>query len=153
MLELGKKLSGRLLEMPKQFLVESAPEKIYQLRIETEGVMNEEEVTRLLVEKLYSKFRAKITWIRIDGNTIDLQLVGSPFAWGLLLLFIPSILAIAGIGVVLVAVFSVVSAVPGWAWAVLAVGVGLILVGPVVGKAITAPAAPFLSLRNRLGKR
>lgn len=138
MLELGKKLSGRLLEIPRVVLTESVPDKVYQLRIETKGIVNEKEVGKAIVTELHNKFRARVIWIRIENGVINLQLIGSPFAWVVLLAFLPTMLAIFGIVVVLISLYSVLAAIPGWAWGLLAVGIGLILFGPTVVKAVTA---------------
>jgi len=49
-----------------------------------------------------------------------------------------AILALLGIVMVLVSVYGVISAIPGWAWALLAVGGVIILLGPTIAKAVTA---------------
>jgi hypothetical protein len=85
-----------------------------------------------------TRFRAKVVWIRISEDVIDVQLEGSPFAWAALIAFIPTILAILGVSVILVSVYSVVSAIPSWAWALLIVGVGLIFIGPTISKSLKA---------------
>jgi len=138
MLEVGKLAGTRLVEMPKEVLTDSVPGKVYHLTIKTKGITNEEEVAKTLVSELYSKFKAQVIWIRIESDTIELQLIGSPFAWLALLAWLPTILAILGIVMVLASVYSVISAIPGWAWALLAVGVVMILFGPKVGEAISA---------------
>ena len=138
MLEVGKLIGTRLVEMSKEVLTDSVPGKVYHLTIETKGIANEEEVARVLIAKLYEKFRAKVIWIRIDGGIIDLQFIGSPFPWLALLAWLPTILAMLGIVMILVSVYSVIAAIPGWAWALLAVGVAMILFGPKIGEAVTA---------------
>jgi len=138
MLEVGKLIGTRLVEMSKEVLTDSVPGKVYHLTIETKGIANEEEVARVLIAKLYEKFRAKVVWIRIADGIIDLQLIGSPFAWFALLAWLPTILAMFGIIVVLVSLYSVLTAIPGWAWGLLAVGIGLMLFGPQIGGAVSA---------------
>jgi hypothetical protein len=138
MLEVGKLAGTRLVEMPKEVLTDSVPEKVYHLTIKTKGVTNEEEVAKTLVSELYNKFKAKVIWIRIENGVIELQLIGSPFAWLTLLAFLPTILAMLGVIMVLLSVYSVLAAIPGWAWGLLAVGVVMILFGPKVAETITA---------------
>jgi hypothetical protein len=138
MLEVGKLAGTRLVEVPKEVLTDSVPEKVYHLTIKTKGVTNEEEVAKTLVTELYNKFKARVIWIRIENGVIDLQLVGSPFAWLALLAWLPTILAMLGIVMVLVSIYSVISAIPGWAWALLAVGVAIILFGPKIAGAVTS---------------
>jgi len=138
MLELGKLVGTKLMQMPKEVLTDSVPGKVYHLTIETKGIANEEEVAKTLVSELYSKFKAKVLWIRIENGTIDVQLIGSPFAWAALIAFLPAILSILGIVFVLVSIYNVIAAIPAWAWALLAVGVGLIFIGPTIAKSLTA---------------
>lgn len=131
----GKHVVGRLVEIPTVTLGESVPEKIYELHIKTDGVSNAEEVVTLLAEKLYNEFKAKAIWAEVDGAEIKLQIIGSPFVWALLIPFIPAILALLGITTILISVYSVFAAIPGWAWGLLVVGVVLIFAGPTIGKA------------------
>jgi hypothetical protein len=138
MLELGKLAGTRIVEMSKDVLTDSVPGKVYHLTIETKGIANEKEVAKTLVTKLYDNFKAQVIWIRIENGVIDLQLIGSPFAWLALLAFLPTILAMLGIVVVLVSLYSVLAAIPGWAWGLLVVGVGLILFGPKISEAVSA---------------
>jgi len=138
MLEVGKLAGTKLVEMSKEVLTDSVPGKVYHLTMETKGIANEEEVVKTLVSELYSKFKAKVIWIRIENGIIDLQLIGSPFAWLTLLAFLPTILAMLGVIMVLLSVYSVLAAIPGWAWGLLAVGVVMILFGPKVAETVTA---------------
>ena len=138
MLEVGKLIGTRLVEMSKEVLTDSVPGKVYHLTIETKGIANEEEVARVLIAKLYEKFRAKVVWIRIADGIIDLQFFGSPFAWLALLAWLPTILAMLGIVMILVSIYSVIAAIPSWAWALMAVGVVVILFGPKVAETVTA---------------
>jgi len=135
-LTLGEPVGKYLIEMPKTSLTDSVPGKHYHIRIETEGITNAEEVAKLLVNGLWNKFHADVKYIRIDNSCIDIQLEGSPFVWAVLLLWLPQILV--GVGVILTAVvvFSIISAIPSWAWATLGLGIILIVFGPVIGKAV-----------------
>lgn len=137
MLELGKLAGTRLVQMPKEVLTTSVPGKVYHLTIKTKGVSNEKEVAKTLIAGLYEKFKAKVIWMRIKDDIIDIQLIGSPFAWLALLAWLPAILTALGIVMILISVYSVVSAIPGWAWALLAVGVGIIFFGPKVAESVT----------------
>ena len=138
MLEVGKLAGTKLVQIPKEVLTDSVPGKVYHLTIETKGIANEEEVTKTLVTELYNKFKAQVIWIRIENGVIDLQTIGSPFAWLALLAWLPTILAMLGIVMILVSIYSVIAAIPGWAWALMAVGVAVILFGPKIGEAVTA---------------
>jgi len=130
MIEIGRLAGTKLIEIPKEVLTESVPGKVYHLHIETKGIPNEEEVARALIGKLYEKFKAKVIWIRIEDGVIDLQLIGSPFAWAALLAFLPFILAALGVIMVLLSVYGVVTAIPAWVWALAIAGLGIIYFGP-----------------------
>jgi len=135
-LTLGKPVGMNLLEMPKEILTDSVPGKHYHLLIATKGITNPEEVARVLVEGLYDKFHATVKYISIGDKFINIQLEGSPFAWALVLLWLPQILLGIGVILTLITVFAIISAIPSWAWATLAIGVFLIVVGPPIGRVV-----------------
>jgi len=137
MLEVGKLVGTRLVEAPREVLTESVPGKAYHITIETKGVIDEQQVVDTLTTELYTRFKAKVIWMRIADDIIDIQLIGSPFVWGALLAFLPTILAMLGIVVVLISLYSVLAAIPGWAWGLLVVGVGMILLGPKLAESVS----------------
>lgn len=134
MLELGKMAGKRGTPLPIEMLTDSVPGKFYHMSIETGGITNEEAAASTLVNKLYEEFKAEVIWIKVDGKNVELQLSGSPFVWAALIPFIPTILNIIGITVVLVAVYSIMSAIPGWAWGLLIIGGSIIFIGPSIAK-------------------
>lgn len=135
MLEAGKLVGTRLMEMPREVLTDSVPGKAYHLTIKTKGIANEEEVAEALVNKLYENFKAEVVWVKIENGVIDLQLIGSPFAWAALIAYIPLLLTLFGILLIGVAIYSVLAAIPSWAWGVLAIGVLLIFIAPTAATA------------------
>lgn len=136
-LEIGKPVGKRGKPLPIAMLTESVPGKFYHISIETTGISDERAAVETITSRLYKEFRAEVVWIRVNGENIELQLQGSPFAWAALIPFIPTILGIIGITVVLVAVYSILAAIPGWAWGLLVVGGILVLIGmPSVTRAI-----------------
>lgn len=136
MVSFGKSVEGRLIEMSSVTLTDSVPGKIYEIHIETNGVPDAKNVVMTLAEKLHDEHKANTIWAEVEGDTIKIQVIGSPFAWAALIPFIPAILGLLGITVVLISVYSVLAAIPGWAWGLLVVGIGLILVGPTAGRMI-----------------
>jgi len=137
MIEVGILAGTRLEEIPQQYMTESVRERVYHLHIETQGVTDEKAAALALTTQLYNKFKAKVTWIRVADGTIDLQLIGSPFAWVALIAALPAILALLGIVMILVSIYTVLAAIPSWAWATLATGVALLLLGPTIAKTIS----------------
>ena len=59
-----------------------------------------------------------------------MQIEGSPFAWSLLLVFLPEILVGLGIAVLFIMVYLVTSAIPSWQFGVTAFALALIFLGP-----------------------
>jgi hypothetical protein len=136
-IELGTMRGNILLEMPAVTLTESVPGKIYHLKILTNGVSNPQELFDVMSDGLAEVFRAKLYYLRVsDDGTIDMQIEGSPFAWAALLPWIPSILTLLGIAFIGIAVYSVLASIPSWAWALLAGGIFMIVIGPTVGKSL-----------------
>jgi len=137
--EAGTIVGSVLTQIPSEMLSESVVGKFYHLHIETTGISTEYEakVATMLTEQLYQKFHADVVWIKIDNGVIDVQLQGSPFVWALLISFLPVILSGLAIVIVLTSVWGIVSNIPSWAWALLAVGGVLIFVGPSLGKSVS----------------
>lgn len=125
------------LEIPKETLTDSVPGKFYALSIDCSGTTSDDTAVQLakaLTKGLWEKFRAKVAYLAITPNRIDIQLEGSPFAWAALIAFLPSILTLFGIALIGIAVYTVFAAIPSWAWGVLAIGVIFIFAAPVAAK-------------------
>ncbi len=137
MLEVGILAGTRLEELPILFTSESVRERVYHLHIETRGITDERAAALALTTELYDKFRAKVTWIRINNGNVELQLVGSPFVWAALIAAIPIILGLLGIVMILVSVYTVLASIPSWAWATLVTGVALLLLGPTIASTMS----------------
>ena len=131
-LTIGKPTKGRLALVDTEFSKESVPGAIYQIHIETEGIPDPKRAVEVLMTELPRRFHAKILWIRMTDKTIDMQIEGSPFAWAALLLALPVILTTAAIVMILVAVYAVFAAIPGWALGMLVIGTVLLLLSPVL---------------------
>ena len=132
MLEVGILSGTRLEEMSQQYMTESVRGRVYHLHIKTQGITDERAAALTLATQLDVKFKAKVTWIRVADGTIDLQLIGSPFAWAALIAALPAILGLLGIVMILVSLYTVLASIPSWAWATLATGVALLLLGPTI---------------------
>lgn len=138
MIKAGTMVGSILTPIPKETLTESVIGKFYHLHIETEGISDEIGVAKTLTEQLYEKFHADVVWVEINNGVIDIQLQGSPFVWVLLLEFLPVILLGLSVVFILSSVWGIVTAIPNWAWAMLAVGGGLIFLGPMIGKSVSS---------------
>ena len=138
MLEVGTLAGTRLEEMPQQYMTESIRGRIYDLHIETSGIKDERGAALMLALELERRFKAKVIWIRVENGVIETQIIGSPFAWAPLIAALPAILGLLGIIMILVSIFTVLASIPPWAWATLATGVALLLLGPTIGKMVTS---------------
>ena len=138
-MEFGTKIKGGIQYIPRDMLSESVPGSIYQLKIQTRGVSDPARAINLLKTELPKKFPGlKVLWANVEGEMIYLQISGSPFLWQALLLFLPTLLGLIGIVIVLVAVYLVFAAVPGWVIGILLAGIGLIIFGPSIGEWVLA---------------
>jgi len=134
-MEYGTKTISKTQYIPNAILTESVPGSKYELQIRTNGIANPVATINLLKTELPKKFfDLKVIWINIEGNTITMQISGSPFLWASLLLFLPTLLAVIGIIVVFVSVYLMFAAVPSWVWALLVIGGALVLVGSKIGE-------------------
>jgi hypothetical protein len=143
MLEVGEVVGRVLREAPIEALTDSVPGKAYHLHIETNGISNEAEVAVVLTEELWKRCKADVVWMHIENGVIDLQLYGSPFLWTALIALIPIILALLGISFAFTSIWTIISAIPSWAWALLVTGVLLIFIGPNIGKMLTKGAGEY----------
>jgi len=118
MIEVGKRLVGRTEIIPHSMLMkmEAVPGGVYELEIRTKGIRDEKAVVDTLTTKLREKFGVKVLWISVNKpkDTIKMQIEGSPFAWAVLLPFIPEILLAIGVIVILIVVFLVILERPWW---------------------------------------
>lgn len=141
----GVKKAGKTLQIPKEMLTESVIGQVYELEIATEGVSDPQETVNVLAAKIPEQFpTAEVLWVKVEDNTIRLQIRGSPFAWSALLLFLPQILVVVGVVIAFVAVYMVFQAIPSWAWALLVVGAGLIIFAPKIFKPKLALTKPYI---------
>ena len=137
MLELGTMVGKVGLEIPRDMLTTSVPGKFYHLVIKYNGtIADETQLAIALAKGLWENFKAKVAYMSITSCCINIQLEGSPFAWALLIPWIPSILTLFGLTLIGIAVYTVLAAIPSWAWGVLAVGILSILLAPTVGGAL-----------------
>jgi len=145
--KMGVRKLGNLLNIPEEMLGESVIGAVYEVQIKTKGISNPQQIANLISSELPKKVSSTIKYIEIGSDYIILQIEGSPFPWALLLGFLPQLLLLAGVVVMFISVWSVISAIPSWAWALLAVGGGLVLFGPTIGKALIPKPPPPVYVR------
>lgn len=126
----GKMVGDQTIYMPKEVLTESVIGQVYELQIKTNGVPSPSSVAAVLQKKLKEKFNANLLYFEVDDNVLTIQIEGSPFAWNLLLVFLPEILVGLGIAVLFIMVYLVTSTIPSWQFGLVAVALTLIFLGP-----------------------
>lgn len=126
----GKMVGDQTIYMPKEILTESVIGQVYELQIKTRGVPDPRNTTIVLQKKLKEKFNATLLYFEVDDNVITMQIEGSPFAWSLLLVFLPEILVGLGIVVLFIMVYLVTSAIPSWKYGLTILALILIFLGP-----------------------
>jgi len=77
-----------------------------------------------------------VLWIRANSPIVEIQVEGSPFAWSAVLPWISPAMSLIGVVVILVALYSVIAAIPSWAWGLLVLGIGLLFFSPYVGEVL-----------------
>lgn len=131
----GQRVPGSLTPLSPITLSTGETERgrFYELHIDTDGIPDPRRAVEALVEGLRNR-GVETVWASADARQIRLQVAGSPFAWAVLLPFIPTILSVVGIVVTLIAAYLIVTGIPAWAWGVLAIGVLLMFVVPTLIK-------------------
>jgi hypothetical protein len=87
-----------------------------------------------LSKEMARNFGIRTIFARATENEIHLMIMGSPFAWAALLLWLPTILGLLGIVLFAISVWEAIVSVPSWVWALLIISGGLILFGPIIGE-------------------
>lgn len=126
----GKVVGDQAILMDKSYLSESVIGQVYELKLKTNGVPSPEYAAAALLKGLREKFGAKLLYFEVDDNIITMQIEGSPFAWNLLLIFLPEILVGLGITTLFIMVYLVTSAVPSWQYGLVALSLSLIFIAP-----------------------
>jgi len=126
----GKMVGDQTIYMPKEVLTESVIGQVYELQIKTRGVPDPRNTAIVLQKKLKEKFNASLLYFEVDDDVITMQIEGSPFAWSLLLVFLPEILVALGIVVLFIMVYLVTSAIPSWKYGITVLALMLIFLGP-----------------------
>ena len=139
MVSFGVKTTGTYLFIPIEKLVETIPGWTYEVLIRTDKPAPPNTIDTILTQFKLKLPQVKILWIGVEGNEIRIQLQGSPVAWSTILALISWILPLLGLAMMLIAVWAVISAVPGWAWALLITGGILILLSPTITAMLKPP--------------
>jgi hypothetical protein len=150
MIDYGTRLAGF-----NQKLVENEPlktGKVYQIDMKaSSGILDCEGVTNYLLGKLYERYpELQVKWINVSPTkqTIMLQFLVVPretlgltprtqsISSAALMVWLPGILSLIGIGLVFIGIFTIIGAVPTWAWATIAVGAILFFFGSGIAEKI-----------------
>jgi hypothetical protein len=130
-LEYGKRIEAKTIPIPKEMLTETVPGATYQIEITTNGIPDPAQAIETITTEFQKKFpTVKIKWIGIKDNTIQIQIEGSPVAWSTIIAYLPLILSLIGVAALIIAIYLLVSAAPGYVWGLLFVGLVLLFVVP-----------------------
>jgi len=134
----GKRIAGSLVRIPRYALTETVPGMIYEIQV-TCNKPAPPELINIIRREFASRLpQVTIHHISIEDKLVRIQLSGSPIAWELILSLLPLIFTLAGLVILLIAVYGIISAIPSWAWALLAIGVITLFILP----SIPIPAPP-----------
>lgn len=129
----GRRIEGRTVYVPRVLLSESVPGQVYEIQMKTDEIPEDKMkvVAELLIEKLSEKFMAKVYYVEVGKNYVIVQLEGSPFAWEVLLAFLPEILKAVGVILIAVGVFLIYAKAP-WETLMVAIGGLLLFLAPAI---------------------
>ena len=119
----GQKIPGGLkaLDMATLSCGETVKGKFYEIHINTDGIPDPSRAVNALIEGLRNQ-GVETVWASSDGKRITIQIAGSPMAWSVFMTIVPTILSVIGVVVTIIAVYMIISDIPGWAWGMLVVG-------------------------------
>ena len=127
----GQKRPGSLMPLGQVVLSTEETEKgkFYEIHIDTDGIPDPSRAVNAIVVGLRNQ-GVETVWASADARKIRLQIAGSPTSWPIILGLLPSILSLMGIAVILISTYLVISMIPSWMLALLAVGVLAVMVIP-----------------------
>jgi hypothetical protein len=108
----GAKIAGTAIPIPIYALRETIPGVVYEIRIKTNKPAPPhtiETIRRMFSQRLP---QVKIHYIEVNDRNVTIQLEGSPIDWALILALLPLIFTLLGLAIILIAVYSLISAVP-----------------------------------------
>lgn len=124
------------IQVPTGSLRTARRGSVYMLQLDVSPLTREkaDEAVRRLAEGLREKFNAELLYARAESNRLSLQIRGSPFSWLALFAWLPAILGLLGITIFGISVWQMVTSIPTWVWATMAIGAALIVLGPSIGE-------------------
>ena len=119
----GQKIPGGLksLDMSTISFGHTVKGKFYEIHIDTDGIPDPSRAVNALTEGLRNQ-GVQTVWASSDGKRITIQIAGSPMAWSVFMTLVPTILSLVGVVVTIIAVYLIISDIPGWAWGMMFVG-------------------------------
>jgi hypothetical protein len=95
------------------------------------------ELAMQLKNGLMEKFNAKTHYIAVKDDEITMYITGSPFAWSLLIAWLPAILGLFGIAMLGIGIWNAVASVPSWVYATLIGGIFILYMSPYIVKMVS----------------
>ncbi|MEM2163709.1 MAG: hypothetical protein QW521_02230 [Desulfurococcaceae archaeon] len=130
----GRPVQAKRIHIPIHRLKVASKGGIYDIVIDVEEIDAEKgrEALEKLMDSLWREHGIRTIYARAEPRVIMLEVMGSPFLWPIILLLIPQILSLIGITVLGITVYQVISSIPSWLIALMTIGVGLIIISPIV---------------------
>jgi len=123
-LVLGRRIQGILqpIDVSLPAFRSSTPGQIYEIHVRTVNLVREKEfLADMLISELNSR-GARVIWLEVSDYEVKIQVIGSPFAWQIILALLPEIFMLVGVALVSISVFTVWAMVPGWVTGMMFVG-------------------------------
>jgi len=139
----GKPLTLTRVALSKEELTVSIPGALYEIEVKTSPVTAEK--ANQLLNKIREELEAraiKVLSIQVSADTTKIQVKGSPFTWAEILALLPTIFAVLGITILIIAVYMLIAAIPSWVWATIAIAALLLYFTPTIQKIIAEAMKP-----------
>ncbi len=128
-IEVGKKtdcVKKVLIPYSKLRHWSSVKGSMYEIQVKFKNYINENQAKRIIREipKMLSKYGAKVKYMKIGDNYVNMEVSGSPFEWETVLNELPSIFRTIGL---IVSVIAVLLIIQKSAWDIIMLMFGLML--------------------------
>ena len=99
---------------------------MYEIQVKFKNYVNENQAKKIISEipKYLSKYGAKVKYMKIGDNYVNMEVSGSPFEWNVILSELPGVFRTIGL---IVSIISVLLIIQKSAWDIIMLMIGLML--------------------------
>ena len=103
----------------------------YLMELKVSGIneSNAQQTLENIMKIMKEQFGITTMVAEASLDKIKLAIIGSPFAWAVLLAALPTILGLLGITLLGVSIWQIITGIPNYAWGLLAIGLFTLYIG------------------------